>query len=29
MHAAGHKFYLTGNGVWLTDVVAPAFIAGA
>jgi len=29
MHVAGHKFYLTGNGVWLTDAVAPAFIAGA
>jgi putative RNA 2'-phosphotransferase len=29
MHAAGHKFYLTDNGVWLTDVVAPVFIAGA
>jgi len=25
MHAAGHRFYLTGNGVWLTDMVAPDF----
>ncbi len=26
MQAAGHAFYLTGNGVWLTDAVAPEFI---
>jgi putative RNA 2'-phosphotransferase len=26
MHAAGHKFYLSTNGVWLTEVVPPAFI---
>ncbi len=28
MHAAGHSFYLTPNGVWLTDVVPNAFISG-
>jgi putative RNA 2'-phosphotransferase len=27
MHAAGHIFYLTGNGVWLTDAVAPEFFS--
>ena len=27
MHAAGHRFYLTGNGVWLTDAVVPEFFA--
>ena len=26
MHAAGHVFYVTENGVWLTDSVPPAFI---
>lgn len=26
MHAAGHKFYLSQNGVWLTDVVPPTFL---
>jgi putative RNA 2'-phosphotransferase len=26
MAAAGHVFYLTGNGVWLTDAVEPRFI---
>lgn len=29
MHAAGHTFYLTGNGVWLTDAVAPEFLSDA
>ncbi len=27
MHAAGHVFHLTGNGVWLTDAVAPVFLS--
>ena len=26
MYAAGHKFYLSENGVWLTDTVPPRFI---
>jgi putative RNA 2'-phosphotransferase len=26
MAAAGHPFYLSGNGVWLTDAVPPEFI---
>lgn len=26
MHAAGHVFHLTDNGVWLTDAVPPEFI---
>ncbi|MEM7040022.1 MAG: RNA 2'-phosphotransferase, partial [Bacteroidota bacterium] len=26
MHAAGHKFFLSENGVWLTDIVPPEFI---
>lgn len=26
MHEAGFQFYLTGNGVWLTDEVPPEFI---
>ena len=26
MHAAGHKFQCTENGVWLTDHVPPQFI---
>lgn len=26
MHRAGHAFYRTGNGVWLTDHVAPAHL---
>lgn len=26
MHAAGHVFYLSENGVWLTDAVPPDFI---
>jgi putative RNA 2'-phosphotransferase len=26
MFAAGHAFYLSDNGVWLADAVAPAFI---
>lgn len=28
MHAAGHKFYRTDNGVWLVDAVPPAFLVG-
>jgi putative RNA 2'-phosphotransferase len=28
MAAAGHVFFLTGNGVWLTDHVPPAFLSG-
>lgn len=27
MHAGGHVFYLSENGVWLTERVPPAFIA--
>ena len=27
MSAAGHPFYLSANGVWLTDAVPPEFIA--
>lgn len=27
MHAAGHRFYLTGNGVWLTDMVSPDYFS--
>ena len=26
MHADGHKFYLSANGVWLTDVVPPQYL---
>ncbi|WP_261343870.1 RNA 2'-phosphotransferase [Novipirellula aureliae] len=26
MHAAGHTFYLSANGVWLTDEVPTEFI---
>ncbi|RFZ85750.1 RNA 2'-phosphotransferase [Mucilaginibacter terrenus] len=26
MYAQGHKFYLSENGVWLTDVVPPVFL---
>lgn len=26
MLAAGHTFFVTGNGVWLTDAVSPAFL---
>ncbi|MEM7395810.1 MAG: RNA 2'-phosphotransferase, partial [Verrucomicrobiota bacterium] len=26
-HAAGHPFYRSANGVWLTDHVAPAHLA--
>ncbi|WP_205511658.1 RNA 2'-phosphotransferase [Longitalea arenae] len=26
LHEQGHKFYLSANGVWLTDFVPPAFI---
>ena len=26
MHAAGHAFFVSENGVWLTDTVPPAFI---
>lgn len=29
MAAAGHVFFLTGNGVWLTDQVPVAFLEGA
>ncbi|GGJ87363.1 RNA 2'-phosphotransferase [Deinococcus aquiradiocola] len=28
MHAAGHAFLVSENGVWLTDTVPPAFIHG-
>jgi len=28
MHAAGHAFQVSENGVWLTDTVPPAFIHG-
>lgn len=28
MAAAGHEFYLTSNGVWLTDAVPPAYVTG-
>ncbi|MFJ9679846.1 RNA 2'-phosphotransferase [Streptomyces sp. NPDC101194] len=26
MHRAGHTFYVSANGVWLTDAVPPAFL---
>lgn len=26
MHEAGHKFFLSANGVWLTDAVTPEFL---
>ncbi|MEO1451132.1 MAG: RNA 2'-phosphotransferase, partial [Bacteroidota bacterium] len=26
MHAAGHKFYQSENGVWLTEKVPPAYL---
>ena len=26
MRAAGHIFYLSANGVWLTDAVPPAYL---
>ena len=26
MHAAGHVFYVSANGVWLVDAVPAAFI---
>ena len=29
MQAAGHVFYLSANGVWLTDVVPPEYIRAA
>lgn len=28
MARAGHRFYLSSNGVWLTDTVAPEFLSG-
>lgn len=28
MHAEGHRFYRSANGVWLTDHVPPKYIAG-
>ena len=28
MHAAGHAFYQTANGVWLTDHVPPGYLSG-
>ena len=28
MTAAGHIFFLTDNGVWLTDHVAPDYLIG-
>jgi putative RNA 2'-phosphotransferase len=27
MHRDGHKFYLSANGVWLTDAVPPIYLA--
>jgi putative RNA 2'-phosphotransferase len=27
MHHDGHKFYLSANGVWLTDAVPPIYLA--
>ncbi|MEM6647348.1 MAG: RNA 2'-phosphotransferase, partial [Bacteroidota bacterium] len=27
MHAAGHRFYQSANGVWLTDSVPPEHLA--
>ena len=27
MHADGHVFYLSANGVWLTDEVPPQYLA--
>jgi len=27
MFSAGHKFFLSGNGVWLTDYVAPEYLS--
>ena len=27
LHARGHAFYRSANGVWLTDAVPPGFIA--
>jgi putative RNA 2'-phosphotransferase len=27
MHAAGHEFYVSDNGVWLTDEVPPEFLS--
>jgi putative RNA 2'-phosphotransferase len=29
MAKAGHSFYLSSNGVWLTDKVAPEFLSEA
>jgi putative RNA 2'-phosphotransferase len=26
MHAAGHLFFLSDNGVWLTDSVPPEYL---
>ena len=28
MHVDGYKFYLSANGVWLTDAVPPGYLAG-
>ncbi|MEM7748641.1 MAG: RNA--NAD 2'-phosphotransferase, partial [Pseudomonadota bacterium] len=28
MHAAGHSFYRSENGVWLTDAVPAEFLSG-
>lgn len=28
MHRDGHRFYLSANGVWLTEAVAPGYLAG-
>jgi len=28
MHTAGHTFYRSDNGVWLTDEVPPGFLNG-
>jgi putative RNA 2'-phosphotransferase len=27
MHADGHVFFVTGNGVWLTDAVPPMYLS--
>ena len=28
MHADGHEFFVTGNGVWLAEAVPPAYLSG-
>jgi len=27
MRADGHEFFVTGNGVWLTDAVPPQYLS--